>query len=407
MDLEIFCPKPKDQSLRSTLGITQDQPVVVYIGVLSRYQGIDLLLEAIPKVVDKVQNVKFLIMGYPDESYRQKAKAFGVEPNTIFTGKIPYMDASRYLALGDIAISPKISTTEANQKVIAYMAMGLPTVVFDNPINREILGESGIYARNGNAESLAEAMVWLLEDRERAQALGEAGRRKATIEHSWQMVGTKLVHLYEHFGKGGDRPAPRASRRVLGWMEREVSMPSPLGHSLVGYIVFRSTTDSAGLGRSWFGLCILAANAPDLDFLPGLLLGEPNRYHHRITHSVGFAVLVALAFAFVVKFWKRVSFTKHFTLLFGLYSSHLALDYLSLDTSPPHGIPVFWPLSTQYFVAPHALFMDIHRDSSTLSFFGSLFVLHNLWAICIELALCLPLIVLASVWKKRSNVISF
>jgi inner membrane protein len=185
-------------------------------------------------------------------------------------------------------------------------------------------------------------------------------------------------------------------------------MPSPIGHSLVGYVVFRSGVEAAGLSKTWFlGTCLLIANAPDFDFLPGLLIGEANRYHHRITHSAGFAILVALLFAFLAKFWKRVSFTKHFTLVFGLYSSHLALDYFSLDTSQPYGIPVFWPVSTRYFIAPYALFTDIHRDSSTLSFFGSLFVLHNLWAVSLELALCLPLIVLALVWKKKSSVISF
>ena len=54
--------------------------VVIFVGVLTEYQGVDLLLEAIPHVVQKVQHVKFVIIGYPNEQlYRQKARELGVE----------------------------------------------------------------------------------------------------------------------------------------------------------------------------------------------------------------------------------------------------------------------------------------------------------------------------------------
>ena len=119
--------------------------VVIYIGVLTEYQGIDLLIEAIPLVTRELPDVKFLVVGYPNEdSYRQKARVLGVEKFVHFTGKIPHEDLPRYLSLADVAVSPKISTTEANLKLFSYLGMALPTVVFDNPINREILGDLGL-----------------------------------------------------------------------------------------------------------------------------------------------------------------------------------------------------------------------------------------------------------------------
>jgi glycosyltransferase involved in cell wall biosynthesis len=172
--------------------------VVIYMGVLTEYQGIDLLLEAIPLVVREAPDVKFLIVGYPNEDhYRQKAKALGVESWVHFTGKIPHEELPRYLSLADVAVSPKISTTEANLKLFSYIAMGLPTVVFDNPVNREILGNLGIYATAGDVTSLAKAMVGILQDGSRARELGAQGRAKATADYSWLAVGKRLKHIYE------------------------------------------------------------------------------------------------------------------------------------------------------------------------------------------------------------------
>jgi glycosyltransferase involved in cell wall biosynthesis len=172
--------------------------VVIYIGVLTEYQGIDLLIEAIPLVTQELPDVKFLIVGYPNEdSYRQKARGLGVEKFVHFTGKIPHEDLPRYLSLADVAVSPKISTTEANLKLFSYLGMALPTVVFDNPINREILGDLGVYAEAGDVKSLAGALLGILQDRSRARQLGAQGRLKAASDYSWLAVGKQLKSIYD------------------------------------------------------------------------------------------------------------------------------------------------------------------------------------------------------------------
>ncbi len=196
VDAQLFHPRPFDPVLRARLGIGPADKVVVFIGVLSPYQGIDLLLESMPMVLREASPVKFLILGYPDEGYRQRARELGVDRDAIFTGRIPYSEAPRYLALGDIAVSPKMSQTEANQKLFAYMAMGLPAVVFDNPVNREILGELGVYVENGSSLAFAEAIVSLLKSESRARELGEAGFRKASAEYTWDSAGRKLERVY-------------------------------------------------------------------------------------------------------------------------------------------------------------------------------------------------------------------
>lgn len=180
--------------------------VVIFVGVLTGYQGIDLLLEAIPLVVQEFSGVKFVIIGYPNEEvYRQKARNLGVEGWTQFTGKVPYEHLPRYLSLADVAVSPKISATEGNLKLFTYMAMGLPTVVFDNPVNREILGDFGVYANKPDAVSLAKALVEILEDEERAKYLANQCRNKAMAEYSWSAVGQRITKIYDLSIKGGKR----------------------------------------------------------------------------------------------------------------------------------------------------------------------------------------------------------
>jgi glycosyltransferase involved in cell wall biosynthesis len=177
--------------------------VIIFVGVLTEYQGVDLLLEAVPYVVQKVPESKFLIVGYPNEQrYRQKARDLGVESWVHFTGRIFYEDVPRYLSLADIAVSPKLSPTEANLKLFTYMAMGLPTVVFDNPINREILGDVGVYAEVVNAMALADALIRVLTDKEWAKQVGLLSRQKAADEYSLSLVGKRLGDIYNFIGNG-------------------------------------------------------------------------------------------------------------------------------------------------------------------------------------------------------------
>jgi glycosyltransferase involved in cell wall biosynthesis len=185
------------ERLRAQLGIPAGRPVIVYLGLLAEYQGITHLLRAAETLIARGTDVHFLIMGYPgEERYRALARWLGLGEHVTFTGAIPYEEAPSYLALGDVAVAPKLSQTEGNGKLLNYIAMGLPTVAFDTAVSREILGDLGIYAPAGDWTALATELEQTLRDPRAAHERGRALRARAVAHHSWKGSVETLLDVY-------------------------------------------------------------------------------------------------------------------------------------------------------------------------------------------------------------------
>lgn len=201
VNIATFHPLPRDESwaeYKQRWGIPEGRTVIVYLGLLAKYQGIDLLLEAAQRLCAQRQDLHFLIAGYPNlERYQRLAQDLGLDGHVTFTGRIPYDEAPRLLSLGDLAVSPKLSKTEGAGKLLNYMAMGLATVAFDTPVSREYLGEYGVYAAPDDAADLARALGELADDPPRRASLGAALRRRAEEHFSWEHCGERILRVYE------------------------------------------------------------------------------------------------------------------------------------------------------------------------------------------------------------------
>jgi glycosyltransferase involved in cell wall biosynthesis len=202
VNLNVFHPsvltvEEREQG-RATLGIPAGRPVVVYLGLLAEYQGTSLLIQAARILKERGVDSHFLIMGFPGvDRYRALADALRTSDRITFTGKVPYEEAAAHLALGDLAVAPKLSATEGAGKILNYMAMGLPTVAFDTPINREYLGSLGAYAgKAANPAALATAIGSLLSNPERRATLGQALRQRASRHFSRAHFGRQLQAVY-------------------------------------------------------------------------------------------------------------------------------------------------------------------------------------------------------------------
>jgi glycosyltransferase involved in cell wall biosynthesis len=186
--------------LRRQLNIPDGHKVIVYLGLLTEYQGTGLLLQALQRILSTHDDVYLLLMGFPSiQHYRERAKTLGIDHAVTFTGRVPYQDVPRYLALGDVAVAPKLSLTEGLGKLLNYMATALPTVAFDIPVAREYLGADGHLALRGDVESLADKMmaslypaatdIWNRE-------MGKRLRQRAIQLFAWEQAGQMIVNAY-------------------------------------------------------------------------------------------------------------------------------------------------------------------------------------------------------------------
>jgi glycosyltransferase involved in cell wall biosynthesis len=178
VDVEDLRPGLDSAKLRVELNIPAGRKIVVFLGLLKTYQGVDVLLDAARILVHELKctNVHFLIMGFPDaDKYAAKAHSLGLSDCATFPGRIDYKRRKYYYALGDVAVAPKLSTAEGDGKIYDYLAMGLPIVTFDYPVSKEILSDLAFYAEFGDARSLAEALHRALTDEACAREFGRRG----------------------------------------------------------------------------------------------------------------------------------------------------------------------------------------------------------------------------------------
>ncbi len=199
VDTEDLHPGIEAPDLRQQLNLPADKKIVVFLGLLKPYQGVDSLLEAIRILVADLHytGAHFLVMGFPDEDkYRAKAEEMGISAYTTFPGKIDYKQRKLYYALGSVAVAPKLSPTEGDGKIYDYLAMGLPIVAYDRPASKEILGDLAFYAELGNPHSLACALQEALTNEAHAAELGRKGREMVVEKYSWLAVARRLMVAY-------------------------------------------------------------------------------------------------------------------------------------------------------------------------------------------------------------------
>lgn len=195
-------PPPAAHPLRHRLGLPDGVTLVGYLGLLTDYQGIPHLIEAAARLKQRDEQVHFLIMGFPNvDKYENQARRSGVGDVMTFTGRIPFEKAPDYLAACDLAVAPKMSTTEGSGKLLNYMAMGLPTVAYETAVNAEYLGEHGVYVPLGDAVAFADAIAALAGDPARRAKLGQALRRRAATRFSWPAAGDKILSIYRQLTK--------------------------------------------------------------------------------------------------------------------------------------------------------------------------------------------------------------
>jgi len=181
---ELFRPQSKRKCC-AALGLDDSCNYIGFIGTFLEHQGIDLLIEAAPEVIEKEPNIRFLLVGDGPmrECWQTKAAQLGLERNFMFTGHVKYKEVPTYIGAMDVCVAPhKGNSNQASPvKIFDYMACARPIVASDIEVVREIAAGSRcvLFFKPESAGELSSGIVSLLQNPRRRKEMGREARELA------------------------------------------------------------------------------------------------------------------------------------------------------------------------------------------------------------------------------------
>jgi len=203
IDTDHFSPQDASE-LRRELGLT-NKKVIVSVGRLVHRKGQDVLIEAMPNIIQEVPEAHILMIGEgPYRSYLEtRVKTLGLQERVTFIGRIQYAELPRYICAGEVFVMPsrsRLAGLEVEGLGIVYLeasACGLPVIAGNSggAPDAVLVGETGLVVEGTKTEAVASAVVELLLDPKRSQAMGLAGREWIIKEWRWDIWSARFAEL--------------------------------------------------------------------------------------------------------------------------------------------------------------------------------------------------------------------
>ena len=193
----------RDEALAASLGL-EGKAVLGFIGSFYAYEGLDVLLQALPAMLATNPAIRVLLVGGgpQDAALKQQARELGVADKVIFTGRVPHHDVQRYYNLVDVLVYPRLKMRLTDLvtplKPLEAMAQGRLLVASDVGGHKELIddGRTGVLFGAGDPLALAQKTLDLLASPQRWPALREQGRRFVENERSWKASVARYKHVY-------------------------------------------------------------------------------------------------------------------------------------------------------------------------------------------------------------------
>jgi glycosyltransferase involved in cell wall biosynthesis len=198
------------ESLRVRLGL-EGRTVVLYTGTLEKYQGLDLLIDALPRLGAGAAGVRVVLVGGTAEQIerlRGRAAAAGVEGMVVFVPAVPPRDVFHYLRLADLLVTTRSRGTNTPLKVYQYLRAGKPIVATDIRSHTQVFDRTSAELVAPDPAAIAEGLCRVLGDPDHARGLAQGAARLAAEQYSERAYMERLRRLLE-------RVAPRAARRTV------------------------------------------------------------------------------------------------------------------------------------------------------------------------------------------------
>ena len=160
---------PADQGamIRQRHNIPPENKVILYAGSFVELQALDLLIDAVPRVVQAVPNVTFLLVGgsAPEMApLREQAERLGISNHVILEESRPQQEMPLYLSAADVVVSPRVQGINPPGKLFSYLASGRPVVATNTLVHNQLLDDKCAILTAPNAEGIADGLITALTD---------------------------------------------------------------------------------------------------------------------------------------------------------------------------------------------------------------------------------------------------
>ena len=195
--LKRTCPNPEWRENKTHM--------VAYVGVIGKQEGIDLLLDAAKRITVDYRrlDVQFVIVGSgPElEEMQHLCTRLELDDCVTFTGRIDDPSLMEILSTADIGVNPdrwsEFNDKSTMNKVMEYMALGLPVVQFETTEGRFSAKEASLYARPNDTGDLAAKILDLIDNPQKRRQMGEFGRQRVLDALAWEHEEPKLLAAYD------------------------------------------------------------------------------------------------------------------------------------------------------------------------------------------------------------------
>jgi glycosyltransferase involved in cell wall biosynthesis len=174
--------------------------MVMYVGNLESYQGIDLLLESFALVMKKTANADLVIIGGDRkdiDKYESKARDLTIRNKVHFLGPKPLAHLAGYLSQADILVSPRLQGENTPMKLYSYLHSGIAVLATKLPTHTQVLDGRVAMLADANPEAFAEAMLYLMCDQQLRSELGKAGKKLIEECYSYASFRNKIFSLFD------------------------------------------------------------------------------------------------------------------------------------------------------------------------------------------------------------------
>ena len=191
----------QSMAIRRSLGIAEDERVILYLGRLMERKRVIDLVRALPHIQTRIPNVSLVVVGKRNHNavlLEQTARQLGVAARVTLVDHVPYQDVPGYYALADVYALP--SAYEGFPfTILEAMASRTPVAASRIPgIDEQIVSdETGLLHPVGDIDTLAQNLIRILANQALAARLTSAAQKVVEQNYNWDVIGARTEQVFE------------------------------------------------------------------------------------------------------------------------------------------------------------------------------------------------------------------